>query len=55
MRYAIVIEPAEGKSPRYMSLLHLPGCVATGTSIEEAAGEIVIEFHSSTGPSHNLA
>ena len=45
MRYAIVIERAEGNFSAYAP--DLPGCVATGTSIEEAEAEIreAIEFH----------
>lgn len=45
MRYAIVIENA---GPNYSaSVPALPGCVATGPSLEEAQREIreAIEFH----------
>ncbi len=45
MRYAIVIEKAEGNFSVYVP--DLPGCVATGDSVEEAEGSIreAIEFH----------
>lgn len=45
MRYAIVIEKAEGNYSAYVP--DLPGCVATGTTTEEAESEIrgAIEFH----------
>ena len=45
MRYAIVIERAQGNYSAYVP--DLPGCVATGASIEEAEIEIraAIEFH----------
>jgi predicted RNase H-like HicB family nuclease len=45
MRYAIVIEKAEGNYSAYAP--DLPGCVATGASPEEAEKEIreAIEFH----------
>ena len=45
MRYAIVIEKAEGNYSAYVP--DLPGCVATGATIEEAESEIrgAIEFH----------
>jgi len=45
MRYAIVIEKAEGNYSAYVP--DLPGCVATGASPEEAEKEIreAIEFH----------
>jgi predicted RNase H-like HicB family nuclease len=45
MRYAIVIEKAEGNYSVYVP--DLPGCVATGNTIEEAASQIreAIEFH----------
>ena len=45
MRYAIVIEKAEGNFSAYVP--DLPGCVATGATIEEAEAEIreAIEFH----------
>ncbi len=45
MRYAIVIEQAEGNYSAYVP--DLPGCVATGSTLEEAEREIreAIEFH----------
>jgi predicted RNase H-like HicB family nuclease len=45
MRYAIVIENAGSNYSAYVP--DLPGCVATGTTIEEAEREIreAIEFH----------
>jgi predicted RNase H-like HicB family nuclease len=45
MRYAIVIERAEGNYSAYAP--DLPGCVATGATLEEAAAQIreAIEFH----------
>ena len=45
MRYAIVIEKAENNYSAYVP--DLPGCVATGTSLEEVETEIreAIEFH----------
>lgn len=45
MRYAIVIEKAEGNYSAYVP--DLPGCVATGATAEEAELEIrgAIEFH----------
>jgi predicted RNase H-like HicB family nuclease len=45
MRYAVVIEKAEGNYSAYV--LDLPGCVATGATIEETEREIqeAIEFH----------
>jgi len=45
MRYAIVIEKAEGNYSAYVP--DLPGCVATGASIEETERSIreAIEFH----------
>ena len=45
MRYAIVIEKAEGNYSAYVP--DVPGCVATGATIEEAESEIreAIEFH----------
>ena len=45
MRYAIVIEKAEGNFSAYVP--DLPGCVATGATIEEVESEIreAIEFH----------
>jgi predicted RNase H-like HicB family nuclease len=45
MRYAIVIERTEGNYSAYAP--DLPGCVATGATLEEAAAQIreAIEFH----------
>ena len=45
MRYAIVIEKAEGNYGAYVP--DLPGCVATGATIEETEREIqeAIAFH----------
>lgn len=45
MRYAIVIERAQGNYSAYVP--DLPGCIATGASIEEIETEIraAIEFH----------
>ena len=45
MRFAIVIEQAQGNYSAYVP--DLPGCVATGATIEELEDEIreAIEFH----------
>ncbi len=45
MRYAVVIEKAEGNYSAYVP--DLPGCVATGASIGEVEREIkeAIRFH----------
>ena len=45
MRYAIVIEKAENNYSAYVP--DLPGCAATGASVEEAEAQIreAIEFH----------
>ncbi|MHC4441291.1 MAG: type II toxin-antitoxin system HicB family antitoxin [Planctomycetota bacterium] len=45
MRYAIVIEKANGNYSAYVP--DLPGCVATGNTVEEAEKEIrhAIKFH----------
>ena len=45
MRYAIVIEAADGNYSAYVP--DLPGCIATGDSVEEAEASIreAIEFH----------
>ena len=45
MRYAIVIEKAEGNYSAYVP--DLPGCIATGATIEEVETEIreAIVFH----------
>jgi predicted RNase H-like HicB family nuclease len=45
LKYAIVIEKAENNYSAYVP--DLPGCIATGSSIEETEAEIreAIEFH----------
>jgi predicted RNase H-like HicB family nuclease len=45
MRYAVVIEKAEGNYSAYVP--DLPGCVATGASIQEVEVAIreAVEFH----------
>lgn len=45
MRYAVVIEQAENNYSAYAP--DLPGCVATGSTIEEVEAQIreAIEFH----------
>lgn len=45
MRYAVVIEKAEGNYSAYVP--DLPGCVATGATVEEVETEIrdAIAFH----------
>ena len=45
MRYAIVIEKAENNYSAYVP--DLPGCVATGSTIEETEAQIreAIQFH----------
>jgi predicted RNase H-like HicB family nuclease len=45
MRYAIVIETAESNFSAYVP--DLPGCIATGDSVEETESSIreAIEFH----------
>ncbi len=45
MRYAIVIEKAEGNFSAYVP--DLPGCVATGATVEDAEAQTreAIEFH----------
>ena len=45
MRYAVVIEKAEGNYSAYVP--DLPGCVATGATFSEVEAEIreAIEFH----------
>ena len=45
MRYAIVIEKGESNYSAYVP--DLPGCVATGATVEEAESHIreAIEFH----------
>lgn len=45
MRYAIVIEPSESNYSAYV--LDVPGCIATGATLEEAEQAIreAVEFH----------
>jgi len=45
MRYAVVIERAEGNYAAYVP--DLPGCVSTGETLEEVAKNIreAIQFH----------
>jgi predicted RNase H-like HicB family nuclease len=45
MRYAIVIEKAENNYSAYVP--DLPGCIATGATVEEVEAQIreAIEFH----------
>lgn len=45
MRYAVVIEKAEGNYAAYVP--DLPGCIATGATVEETERSIreAIEFH----------
>ena len=45
MRYAVVIETADGNYSAYVP--DLPGCVATGETVEEAEREIreAVRFH----------
>ena len=45
MRYAIVIEEAKGNYSTYVP--DLPGCIATGATVEEVEAEFreAIEFH----------
>jgi predicted RNase H-like HicB family nuclease len=45
MRYAIVIEQAEGNFSAYVP--DLPGCIATGATVPEVEAQIreAIEFH----------
>jgi predicted RNase H-like HicB family nuclease len=45
MRYAVVIEKAEGNYSAYVP--DLPGCVATGATVQEVEAEIreAIAFH----------
>lgn len=45
MRYAVVIEKAEGNYSAYVP--DLPGCIATGASVAEVETEIrdAIRFH----------
>jgi predicted RNase H-like HicB family nuclease len=45
MRYAVVIEKADGNYSAYVP--DLPGCVATGATVAEVESEIreAIEFH----------
>jgi predicted RNase H-like HicB family nuclease len=55
MRYAIVIEKAEGNYSAYVP--DLPGCVATGATISEIGAEIrdAIRFHVSGLKADGLA
>ena len=45
MRYAVVIEKADGNYSAYVP--DLPGCVATGATVEDVEAEIraAIRFH----------
>jgi predicted RNase H-like HicB family nuclease len=45
MRYAVVIEKAEGNHSAYVP--DLPGCIATGLTVQEAEAQIreAIAFH----------
>ena len=45
MRYAVVIEKAEGNYSAYVP--DLPGCIVTGATVEEVESQIreAIEFH----------
>ena len=45
MRFAVVIEQSETGFPSYV--LDVPGCVATGSTVEEAKAAIreALEFH----------
>jgi predicted RNase H-like HicB family nuclease len=45
MRYAVVIEKADGNYSAYVP--DLPGCIATGATVEEVEREIkeAIRFH----------
>jgi predicted RNase H-like HicB family nuclease len=45
MRYAVVIEKADGNYSAYVP--DLPGCVATGTTVQDVEQEIraAIRFH----------
>ena len=45
MRYAIVIEKAEGNYSAYVP--DLPGCITTGATVQEVESQIreAIEFH----------
>ena len=54
MRYAIVIEAAEGNFSAYVP--DLPGCVATGDSVKETELQIreAIKFHLAGLRSDNL-
>jgi predicted RNase H-like HicB family nuclease len=55
MRYAIVIEKAEGNYSAYVP--DLPGCVATGATIPEVETEIrdAIRFHVDSLRANGLA
>lgn len=54
MRYAIVIEGAEGNHSAYVP--DLPGCVATGVTVAEVEAEIreAIAFHLEGMREHGL-
>ncbi len=45
MRFAVVIEKAEGNSSAYVP--DLPGCIATGVTLDEVQQQIreAVEFH----------
>ena len=45
MRYAVVIEKANGNYSAYVS--DLPGCIATGSTVQDVENEIriAIRFH----------
>jgi len=55
MRYAIVIEVASDNFSAHVP--DLPGCIATGSTVEETAGAIreAIEFHIEGMRSDNIA
>jgi predicted RNase H-like HicB family nuclease len=55
MRYAIVIEKANGNYSAYVP--DLPGCVATGSTVDEVEAEIreAIRFHIDGMKSDGLA
>jgi len=55
MRYAVVIEKAENNHSAYVP--DLPGCIATGATVEEAEQLIreAIEFHLTGLREHGVA
>jgi predicted RNase H-like HicB family nuclease len=55
MRYAVVIEKAEGNYSAYVP--DLPGCIATGMTVEAVENEIrdAIRFHIEGLRADNLA